>query len=206
MGKLIIMRHSLRFDGPLPTSNYTRNNNCDISDNGVTFAQQRGSFMLENLKEPINIIYTSPFKRCIQTSEIMQQCHYDKYKTKPEIIVNYLLSEGQNKYPPSFEKEFVDELASHGITYPENIFNINTRARQSINSIKDLLRNGKNVLVVTHGIIYNHMLSSMYSNYEFYDAMSSDEYIPRCCDISISLFEKEKFSVLYTNIESLKTC
>lgn len=195
-GKLCIVRHSLRDDDANPhLYSGSRNNNVPISDAGIVLGLNTKK-KLDSICQ-IDLVYTSPFKRARQTAELLVD--------EIDIYENALLSEGQNKKPPNFSEELYKILKDHYIEYPETIDQIENRCKKFVDNIIKDLKKGKNVLVVTHGIIYNYLLKYIFPSYEFDDVIKSSEYVPRCCDLSVITYNNAQFQVLYTDVENLKS-
>lgn len=204
MAKLVIIRHSLRQDDndhfTCTTKGNVVNRNTDtqLSEQGQELCHDKAK-QLKQMLNHIDITYTSPFLRTIQTANILTE----SYK-HVKITELFSLAEGQNKYEPAFDKELVNKLRNSGITYPETIRDIKQRCKDTINHVLNDLNNDKNVLIVTHGIIYNYLLKHLYPSYEFTDTHKSTEYVPRCLDITIIQYKNNKFIPLYSDVENVQ--
>ena len=201
---LTIIRHSYRDDEVNKHLYKTINNNCPISEEGKKYAKEK-ALELQRIVKTVDKIYTSPFKRTIQTSKIFSNVFSSVFT--PDIKVCYDLSEGQNKDAPDYEKELADKLKENGIKYPETNKHIKDRCIKTLNLIENELKNNKSVLLVTHGYIYNVLLTVLFDEYGFEDALFSKEYIPRCCDLSVLKYNNgeydNKYKIVFSDVYNL---
>ena len=164
----MIMRHSLRSDR-LPEHKgkfKTGNNDCSLSEEGVQFALEKASRLSTLLNEPISHIYTSPFLRTHQTSQLIAHYYKKNYNHHVDICELVHLAEGQTYEEPCFSDDLLQKLKEQVIKNPETLENIANRCRLVLNHVvKDL--EYKNVLLVTHGVIYNELLKAIFPNIVF---------------------------------------
>ena len=195
MVKIIIIRHSYRDDNVnkhLYSDNI--NNNCPLSIDGFIYAKEK-SYILKKMIKTLDLIYTSPFLRAKQTASLFQKT----FNCKSEVCYN--LSEGQNKEKPNYNKDLVKELENNNIKIPETINDIKYRCKILIDKLITNNKN-KNILLVTHGIIYNYLLTYIFKDYVFSDINNSADYIPKCCDLSIISYDKN-FTMEISEIKNL---
>mgnify|MGYP003386034046 CR=1 FL=1 len=209
-GKLIITRHSLRYDDAAPELfGSNRNINVVLSNEGVDLCEKKGTELAMLVKD-LDVIYVSPFVRVKQTGELLLKSYYEN--TYPFVEENHveikemvLLAEGQNKFPPKFEADLIVKLETNGMGYPESSQNIAKRCKEVVDNIKKQMHEKpQNIMLVTHGIIYNHLLKYIYPNYRYNDTTNSGNYIPSCLDLTVLELHGDKFVPVFSDVENVK--
>lgn len=154
MIKIKIIRHAERLDYKYPfywigcIGQFWADS--PLTTNGHKTAHEKGKKIVMDNFNP-KIIYTSPYKRTMQTSAELQ-----KSLSKAQIITEPLLSEYQPNYcdkislypdgiPTTYEGE------SYGFKYPESYENFTKRIKFIITKIIE--KNQDDVMIVTHGEI-----------------------------------------------------
>ena len=209
-GKLIITRHSLRYDDECPELfGKNRNINVILSTSGVTMCEKKGT-ELAMLVDKLDVVYVSPFIRAKQTGELLLEAYneninHNANKNNTEIKEMVLLAEGQNKFPPKFESDLLIKLEKNGMEYPESSHNIAKRCKQVIETIKKEMHDKpQNIMLVTHGIIYNYLLKYIFPQYKYNDTTNSGSYIPACCDLTILELHGDKFVPVFSDVDNVK--
>lgn len=193
MGYIVLLRHSYRDDDNNMNKYKTKNNNCSLSNEGINVANLKKEVLKQKLYPyDIDKIYTSPFNRCTQTADIFNET------LKTNIVVDYKLSEYQN-IPQDLNHTLKTNMNKNNIIYPETYKQIEDRCLEFIKHYKKYDIN-KNVLIVTHGTVYNILLSKLYPRY-YYSSHIKKFYGPKPCDMTILNYQTNvKTSVKYTEI------
>lgn len=157
--KIIIMRHAHRDDivNPAKYISYgskSRNNDCSISVLGGTELCVKYRKYFDDYKIKINEIYVSPFKRTLQTANVISTLHEQKFNLIPKQIISYNLCEIQNGSPPNFSSILLQNMKNHNINYPETINDIITRINTFYNTyINKYMEEDKTIMIVSHKTI-----------------------------------------------------
>lgn len=167
MERLIIIRHGHRDDNINKIYGKSKNNNCPLSEIGKKELKLKMMTFFENNDFKIDKIYTSPFLRTIQTSEIVLSTYNSKYNLNLEMEINYLISEGQHFDVVNFEKKLENKLKENDIEYPESKEHLLQRIKLFCENIKKLKY--KNICVVSHGVICGYILKYFINNVDFKD-------------------------------------
>lgn len=197
---LTIVRHSYRDDGE-NSEKYsgTRNNNCPLSEKGKEYAAVKARELIKVLNSPLKQIYTSPFLRTRQTADVFADIHEKAYGNRPLISNLMELAEGQDNYKPNFSDELKNDLLKNGISYPESFDNIKKRCNDAIIIGTNHMALDNNVLFVTHGIICNTLIQNIFPEYKFYGIKKPEDYVPKCCDLSVFKLDLFKWSLVYSD-------
>ena len=86
-------------------------------------------------------------------------------------------------------------------------YNISKRCKEVIDNIKHELESSsgtKNILLVTHGIIYNYLLKYIYSDYMFVDTTGSGDYVPRCLDMTVLELRYGRFIPTFSDVKNVR--
>ena len=159
--EIYVMRHGRTFWNEQGITQGRTNN--ELSDFGKEFTKK----VAENFKDKkIDVIFTSPLKRTMQTSEIINQYHNVKIVKDERIIeIDEGIFTGTRFIDLTDEEKVLKKAYSQScnIESPLNVF---SRVKDFVNWLK--VQPYNSVLVVSHGIIVSyleHILSN--KNAEF---------------------------------------
>jgi len=190
---LIVVRHSER-DQSDP--NHLKNSNVAISNNGIILAIEKAAELGKHVYYSNLKIITSPLKRTIQTATLFNQT---LNITHEPFTQDYRIIEGMNN-EPFLSDELIENMQTHDITYPESNLHIKERIKSFLT---DILANNENVILFTHGIIYNYILQYFFPKYQFdeyWDVKKGNPttyFPPYCACTAIDMTNK---NILWSNI------
>lgn len=205
--KILIMRHSIR-------EHSNGDNNCSINKNGIKLINK----VFEEIKQYIipEIIYSSPYKRTLDTSLIIQQ-NIEKHNGNVDcqIIINKMLREVilKNLQIKDLDKPLLeiimndlkDDHDSNNIKYEGNN-EMNSRCKMFLNKITTIYGNqNKDLAFITHGGVVNEFYKIIDSSHNYsINWNNPDTYTPKYCGYFIIEYnsEKNKFDVLKKNFET----
>lgn len=165
---IIVMRHGERDDTVNPSKySQNRNNNCPVSVGGLKVLKKDWIDFFTRTKKHIDTIYVSPFLRTLQTANIISEQHQRIFDTKPEVIIDYCISEGQHLGKPEFEQELIDNLEKLGIVYEESLESIKKRSKMFLDNILSDMKG--TALIVTHGVVCGSIAERFINRVEFND-------------------------------------
>lgn len=152
MIKIKIVRHAERLDFTHPIywmgciGQYW--SDTPLTSNGHKTALEKGKIMLNDNINP-KFIYTSPYKRTMQTSAEIK-----KSFPKSQIVIEPLVAEHQPNYKHTIELYPEGIPTTHDgvdteFTYPESYENLTSRIKFIINKLIE--KNDNDLIVVTHG-------------------------------------------------------
>ncbi len=177
--KLYLIRHGETLDNK--NGIVMGRSNGLLSDIGERQSEQVSSFLID---KNIDLIYSSPLKRCIQTAEIISE------KLDVEFVVNELINErdlgiynGVNIENVSFHDLDIDN-AQNMINGVEPLGSIRKRVNDFLNSLE--FDNSSNIGVVSHNNPIR-MLLSIFLNRD-YESIVNDYRIKNCsiCEITLN--------------------
>lgn len=199
MKNIWIVRHSIRADRVFPYfSIYVHDS--PITEDGKHLAIGKANRLKLIEKDEIDIIYYSPYLRAQQTAT-----HFKNIVNKDANYVEEArIAEGQDKntywMAPNIDETLTKKLEAKNIVYPESESHIIQRCQQFINDI--LKGEEKNIIIVTHGIIYNTLLKLLVPNYEVNRHLIDTfaKYTPRYCDLTNLKYNGYKWNIEYSDI------
>jgi broad specificity phosphatase PhoE len=180
--KIIIIRHSIR-----EISNDIDEGDVLISKEGHLFAQEKAIELKKQMDCSNMRIISSPLKRTIDTANIFSNVLENNNSIKQD----YRFIENM-KTIKKFSIEHIEGMNKCGITFGETLDDVKTR---TINMLHEIEKNNEDVIIVTHGIIYNCILQHYFKDYIF-DTESNDPvtYFPPYCSITILEIESDKIA------------
>lgn len=193
-----LVRHSIREDRK--TTQAISETDCNISEDGIKLAENTAHILSKQVKE-FTKIYSSPFRRTLETSYIIST----KFKNVPieisknisEVIIDYFMEHMDIKLPIVLKKY----LDSNNITVPESKENIFNRCKNFIDSINKSDDYNKDLLVVTHGGVINVIIKQLFPEYNFNieNRIPPDKYVPKYCDYIAIKFDNSKWKIISSN-------
>lgn len=197
-----LMRHSIRADKENPEK-YIHWNDCEITNEGYKLAAERASEILEHHKgtqQKVVIMY-SPYRRTYETAIVVKTKLFD---LSPQLQLDAMLAESHDTstYPqkPIYSKELSKVLIKNGISYPQTLEQLSARTKELVNRLK-MLGDGIYILV-THGAVYNSILSHIIDGFDLEVVQRLKPYTPRYCDLT--RIESDQLTVTYTQVECVK--
>lgn len=173
MTKIWLVRHSIREDSL--TNNVASESDCSITAEGVNLAE---SIAKQLSSKQIKNIYSSPYKRAIQTAYVMScQLNLKNIIITPlasEVITSFSKETGTVSLPPAMEYYF----KANNITFPEKMENIQNRCKELL----DDLKNKEDALIITHGGFINETIRLLYPKYIYEQTNIPALYKPAYCD------------------------
>lgn len=164
MSKLILIRHT---EVEFSSDKYLGRNDVSLSEKGREHAE---SIVNKLKKENIDVIYSSGLKRSIQTADIIASGLGVSVKENiPElneldfgVIEGLTRNEAEEKYPDLMKKRDTD-LMNFKIPEGESPVDGLKRALPAIKNVVSE-NQGKNILIVLHGLLMRTLLSKFTSN------------------------------------------
>ncbi len=157
--------------------------NCSISNAGIDLINITTQKIKEEIPN-IDMIYTSPYKRCIETS----MCIESHFSQQPPIQITKLLRE------TLFTPHQLNNIGTPLIQY------INIQEYDTWDTVKEngkifleqlQLSTNNNIMAVTHGGVINSILSYIDNTYKFdYYNTDPNTYVPKYCDYIILEYDK----------------
>lgn len=198
MLRLVLCRHSTRSS--------ILENDCSISVDGINLINNRMKEIKKFISQP-QIIYTSPYKRTLETS----YCMLPHFNSKPQIVIDYnlretLFNESQVKYLNTPLIKLLNSISDsniNNINIEENKFetwdDINRRSKNFIDNLQEKMQVSECV-GITHGGIINSVLSYVDKDYKFdIENIDPATYTPAYFDFVVIDITTSTTKVVYRN-------
>lgn len=207
--RIVLVRHSERDKN----DEYVlgkKNVNVQLSENGYTIATQMANELKSKLKSNKFKIISSPLKRTMETAKIIsQQFDMDNIECSTDIIEGMNIFDVIGLPEHSYKISNLSEesqllLKALNVTYPETFDDVKNRSTKFIKSIIEMK---KDVIIVTHGIIYNVIVQYFFPQYEFPIMLNGaiykpENYFPSYCAYTIlNIDDENKCSHEWSNNE-----
>jgi broad specificity phosphatase PhoE len=188
---LWLMRHSIRADKINPEL-YVGWNDCEITNEGYQLAAEHTDVLMDNIDTKKSVlILSSPYKRTIQTAYTVQ-AKMAIYHLDLQVDGNLAEAHDISTYPtkPVYGDQLKDFLENTGIKYPETLDELNHRTDALLEKVKGYFKNYDVIILVTHGAVYNSILSHIIPGYDLLTAQQTRPYSPTYCQLTKVTYDK----------------
>lgn len=197
MVKLFLTRHGQTFWNV--ERRMQGQSNSDLTPLGVKQAEALGKRLAD---ERIDIIYTSPLQRAYDTASLIRGQRDIEIKTHDGLMELFLgpwqgrlLAEVTEEFPDEIDK-FWNRPEQFDREGCENYYQLLKRASDTIAEIAEA-EEGKNVLIVTHGIVLKTLRS--YFQYQGIDEINNYAQSPQSTSLNIVEKRDGRWNVLLWN-------
>lgn len=122
------MRHSIR--------THHEEINCSITKEGIDFAIHRALLFQNKVNAYPEIIYTSPYKRTIETSNAMNAIFDAEIKINYDIVETFSQYYGNHENFHKIDEELKSNIRMHNIHMPESYHDMVSRCKRFVKHLE----------------------------------------------------------------------
>jgi len=178
--RVLVIRHSIRENNQ---------EDCSISHEGVKLINSKTDEIREHLNYPY-IIYTSPYKRTIQTA----MCIANNFDCDCNIIIDKKLHEtlfdknNMLNQETQIVSSFVNKTQESWSDVKKRCEELLIQCVNVLIELKTCETGSDNIILVTHGGVVNMLLQLVCPEYTFdKNEKNPDKYIPKYCDYDVDM-------------------